>query len=107
MQGPHETRVTIMLKSGVLDRKAARSTTRWKAWASAACATSAWQVDRTRPRGRRHARCRRGHVPAAARQHGDRELSDRGGGGERDVKAAVIVFPGSNCDRDLAVALLR
>lgn len=26
-------------------------------------------------------------------------------GGDRRVKAAVIVFPGSNCDRDLAVAL--
>ena len=46
----------------------------------------------------------RGDVPQAARQHGDRELPDRAGGGRR-VRSAVIVFPGSNCDRDMAEAL--
>ena len=34
-----------------------------------------------------------------ARQHGDRELP----GGGRLLKAAVVVFPGSNCDRDCKV----
>jgi hypothetical protein len=39
-------------------------------------------------------------VPQAARQHRDRKLSSRA-----RMKTAVIVFPGSNCDRDIAVAL--
>ena len=47
---------------------------------------------------RRH----RSDVPQAPRQHGDREFPDRTNG---LMKTAVIVFPGSNCDRDLAVAL--
>ncbi len=42
---------------------------------------------------------------------GVRSAAGRFGGSEpstgRIVKAAVIVFPGSNCDRDLAVALAR
>jgi phosphoribosylformylglycinamidine synthase PurS subunit len=42
----------------------------------------------------------RGHVQAPARQHRHRKLPDRA-----RVKSAVIVFPGSNCDRDLKVAL--
>src|SRR5690606_29984686 len=46
----------------------------------------------------------RRYVPQAPRQHGDRELSDREAG-ERLMRAAVVTFPGSNCDRDMAVAL--
>src|SRR5207248_3667430 len=38
-----------------------------------------------------------------AGQPGDRGLSR----GDRRVKAAVVVFPGSNCDRDCKVALER
>ena len=41
--------------------------------------------------------------PTAARGRRDHRL--RALGRDRDMKAAVIVFPGSNCDRDLAVAL--
>ena len=44
----------------------------------------------------------RGDVPEAPRQHGDRELR---GGDRMSVRAGVVVFPGSNCDRDIAVAL--
>ena len=40
-------------------------------------------------------------MPTAAGQHGDRELRDR----HRRMRSAVIVFPGSNCDRDVALAL--
>ena len=40
----------------------------------------------------------------AARQHGDRKLPDREGG-SMTFRSAVITFPGSNCDRDMAVAL--
>src|SRR5206468_9205101 len=82
-------------------------------------------IDRARSR-RRHERIRhRRYVPEIARQHGDREFPDRAArerltchdsrifrgyaqaavsGAER-MKSAVIVFPGSNCDRDLAVGL--
>ena len=34
-------------------------------------------------------------------QHGDRKLFGR----DFVMRAAVLVFPGSNCDRDMAVAL--
>src|SRR5438309_5298884 len=62
------------------------------------------QIDRTRPR-RRHGRCRdRGYVPQIACEHGHREFPDRAAGSS-GMNSAVIVFPGSNCDRDLAVAL--
>ena len=62
------------------------------------------QADRARPR-RGHQRCgHRRHVPQAAGQYGDREFP-RSSGLETRMKSAVIVFPGSNCDRDLAVAL--
>jgi phosphoribosylformylglycinamidine synthase PurS subunit len=46
----------------------------------------------------------RGDVPQAPRQYGDRELPNRAA---RLMRSAVLVFPGSNCDRDLAVALER
>ncbi len=46
----------------------------------------------------------RGDVREAARQHRDRELR---GGDRMSLRAGVVVFPGSNCDRDLAVALRR
>ena len=47
---------------------------------------------------------------ALARQHGDRKLPGRDGLGlsypcDTSMRAVVIVFPGSNCDRDLVVAL--
>ena len=38
-------------------------------------------------------------MPDASGQRGDRDLA-----GEIRVRVAVLVFPGSNCDRDLAVA---
>ena len=40
------------------------------------------------------------------REHGDRELPHREGG-LMGWRAVVVTFPGSNCDRDLAVALER
>ena len=43
-------------------------------------------------------------VPQAAGQHGDREFQDREAR-RHGMKSAVLVFPGSNCDRDLAVAI--
>src|SRR6476659_1121029 len=61
------------------------------------------QADRARPRRDRQRGGHRSDVPQIARQHGDREFPDRADG--NCVNSAVIVFPGSNCDRDVAVAL--
>src|SRR5581483_350620 len=67
-----------------------------------------------RPRGRargggdgRDGRARRGgaDVRAAARQPADRELRDRDRAVTERPKVAVLVFPGSNDDRDAAYAL--
>ena len=65
------------------------------------------QGDRGRPR-RAAIRGRPGagrrDVREAARQHDHRELRR---GDRMSFRAGVLVFPGSNCDRDLAVALRR
>src|SRR5690606_37572298 len=45
-----------------------------------------------------------GDVPQAPRQYGDRELLHRADG-LISMKSAIVVFPASNCDRDLMVAL--
>src|SRR5207237_1052765 len=49
-------------------------------------------------------RPRRGDVPGAARQHGDRGLPLRAGG---LMHVSVIRFPGSNCDDDVLHVLSR
>src|SRR5690606_10805790 len=62
--------------------------------------------DRTRRRRQHQRQGPRRDVPQAARQHGHRELPHREAGDRvMAFRSAVVTFPGSNCDRDLAVAL--
>ena len=99
-----KARVVVMPRAGVLDPQG-------KAVAAALAGLGFGSVEAARqgkvieldlaasdPAGRR-SRTRR-HVRAAARQSGDRGLHDR-----NRMRAVVIVFPGSNCDRDARVAL--